>query len=488
MAEGAMYYTGPGLDLARRRQEEQRKKRGGLLELLARGVMVPGNVLQSQLSELPEALGVAQLPKAAEAAKGLSTLIEGYEETTPLTPKVNIGPMGPTLEQAGLPPEAAAAPELPFIGPRLEDAGPAAVSRPLPGSAEITGEESDMERRIREAEEGKASSDKRRMLLALTEGLIRGGRTASNVRGLSDILAGQPKREVEQTTADQLAKVRELMGEKSEKALAAAKNPIVDMINKKYDTNFETPEQAREFMALRKTEADIAETEGATAARKEALDIKKAVTDQERASEEARAKLLKEGRLSGLNDKQKEDIEDRRQKFYKNNQRLIENLVSADRGIQMAEDADINGMRHFANAVLVARAQGEVGNLSQTEQEIYRNIPGLEGRVAAIKDWLTSQISQGRIDAITDILQQIKDSVTTRLDHAAEGEVGAFTQLNEEVNPTAVRRYMTAGLPVEVSDPGEQEVEMITPEGEIKTVKKKHVDILKERAGWEERQ
>ena len=177
-----------------------------------------------------------------------------------------------------------------------------------------------------------------------------------------------------------------------------------------------------------------------------------------RAEEEHTLKVgTGEGGIKGLSQKRQDDLADLRQQFLTRNRKLVESVDAARKGIKAV---DLGGMAYYAAAVMAARASGEVGNLSQTEQQLYREQPGLLGKAEAVIDWLKSDISGERKQAVKDILNlHLKDS-GARLSELATGEARAQKDRFGGLAPEDIEGYISSGFESEMApEPATEGVE-----------------------------
>lgn len=371
----------------------------------------------------------------------------------------------PPFPDAPLPPTPTDIPEPQDRGP-LTDRWDAVNAGPL-SQRPVAASQAPPPGQMPEASGG-MSEDTKRAILSTMAGLSQAGKEVTNVQSLHAIMAGQPHGPAGRSAAaDMLQKAGELSQARSDRkasALAEAENPLVTEYNKQHKTNLTSPQDVAAHQSGRAKEEGIKASED----RRQQVQLKEQLqtqaAEQTQIQEQERIRLLGEGDLSKLDSDQKEKIEVRRQKFLSRTAKLRENLQTAQNGIESLEGADINGMKFFATAVLVARAKGEVGNLSEMEQKLYKERPGLKGKSEAVMDWLTSEVSEGRIDAVRQILEQIYSNTTTRLMDASKGEVSSFRQMNKGIPEASVRNYMVAGMPIEISDPSAAEFDYIVME------------------------
>jgi hypothetical protein len=329
------------------------------------------------------------------------------------------------------------------------------------------------------------SGARNRMILSIMEGLTRAGAEASNVPLITELLAGKGRGPTDQTNADMLRQFIDKGAQSDEQKKAWATSSARKAAEDMYGRKFDSPDDLKTFQQTQKGEADIKAQEGLTESRKFASQLKKDEAEYTQKVAEQRKQLLASGDLSGLDKDSQKKLDELRTNLNKEEAKLIDSVRIADKGLKSVDELSDNDMAYMAAGVMVARASGEVGNLSKTEVQVYNKHPHAEGQLEAFADWARGEISQGRRDTVMEILKHHRDEGIKRLRQRVTDETDAFRTFNKDANPDAVMKFMGLGMPEEVQGKAKAEmVEMYNPkEDRIVPVKPEHVEGLKLK-GW----
>jgi hypothetical protein len=302
-----------------------------------------------------------------------------------------------------------------------------------------------------DAEEG-LSPENRAALLNIMSGLIEGGRRMNAVRRLTDIQKGLPPptyapetqlsgeadkilKQVAMKKQEAEAKAKELEAGKSsskvqvarQQAKAMGLDPEKIQTDAQADSFFEATgmqEKIKGMQAQRgATEAKTTAAEGAKLAKIE------------------NAKRLEAGEISAMSDDAKKALTDAQKQLmgdeiYKLNIKVVDTTSRLRDLVNSNNTVAIKGI-----PVALARAMGEVGNLSQTEQDVYRQDLGMSGEIRSWKEWWNSVPDSQRVDKIRQLVKTIENNAVPKVVDAVNRYAGAYSSLYREVPPERIKEH-----------------------------------------------
>jgi hypothetical protein len=98
---------------------------------------------------------------------------------------------------------------------------------------------------------------------------------------------------------------------------------------------------------------------------------------------------------------------------------------------------------------------GEVGNLSQTEQDVYRQDLGMSGEIRAWKEWWKSVPDAERVGKIKQLVKTIEQNAAPKVLDAINRYAGAYSGLYKEVPAERIKEhFMSFGRSGAVTEAG----------------------------------
>lgn len=422
---------------------------------------------------------LASIPQYGYSPPAGAEDLEGILRDRSRMPYGNIGdPSQPAPELTQLGPEA---PAIPFVGPQQGPQPPEPVEpeRQYGGLTEGLGDmpgpgphtPPDMQSRLAQVEEGGGG----RLAALIAEALMRGGAEASNVQGLTAIMAGQQRQPTDQSAANQLAQMRQLSGEREDQAIASAKNPVTDLVNREYSQNFTTPEQAQQYLQGQKAKADIGNVESTSAARTGTAAAK--AQAQEFTAEQA--KRFAGGDYSAAPQKIKDEILKEVNVWTKENSGVAKALGAADRIETLLDANNSTGARQAITQMVLLG--GETGRLTEGDIGRMARRMGYEGFKDFVKNFVISDLNPEQRAEFLEIASRVRKDANKKLKKTATTTSNRLMKFYPQFKQNDLVEMM---IGKEGTDA--ETVTMVTPDGMIvEDVKAEDVEGLIQNDGWE---
>lgn len=432
-----LLYGPPG---AKEGQTHLAMKQGGASQPLPGGLgkMIRGYELPEEMEPVPEP-APAELPPTADYAKWADRLQkepQPVQEVPGLTPERRRGVEGLIGGTAGTP------------------------------TAEITGTLPE------EPGTGGMSPDKRALLLRVLSGLTTAGRRMTSTPTLAEIRHGAkitPEFRPETKLAgaaeqiEQEERIKKAEAEAKTKAEEeGAKSPLVEAARKLATSmgldpsKIKTEEQAKSMLMAFGQEEKIKLLQAQRG--KVEQEVKMGEAAQEHAAVMATAR--ESGDLSGLSDKAKAALEKTEDKLQNNP--IYKKYVDLAATVTQLRNHLTEGgeLAYKAAPVLLARAMGEVGNLSQTDLSFYRKNLGIKGEIVNWVEYFESMPQQERLDAMNKVIDSFEKSSVPVIKDVTGRFAESYTRKYKEAPKEAIMNHFNSfAIPAAIKEAGIPEVE-----------------------------
>jgi hypothetical protein len=301
-------------------------------------------------------------------------------------------------------------------------------------------------------EEGGLSPEKRAMLLRLMSGLTEAGRQMQAAPSYFELMHGvktspefRPETQLsgaaERIEAEQRAKRQEKEAEtkaveegKASPVVAGAK-PLAETMGLDPE-RVKTEKQAEAIYRLAGQEEKLK----LLRAQRGAIEAK---TTAVKSSGELAAEMAARrasGDISALPQEIKDKLTDAETRLSKedNYRKYIQQAEAATSIRTLLEQGGELAIRGMP--VILARAMGEVGNLSKTEQDAYRKLLGIKGEISAWEEWWTSTPSAERLAAMAKLADAFQTNAVPKVENAINRHAGAFIRKYSDQLPEQTLR------------------------------------------------